>query len=376
MNPRPSPSLPGEAALGGPGRAALLLVLLLAVTGCGDDQPAGPPEGGMPAPEVAVAVATTGKVAIPLEYTGRAAGSKEVEVRARVSGILLERRYEEGRSVRKGDVLFVIDPEPYRAAVAQVRAELGGRPRAPRAGTAAAGPHRAAVRAECHEPAPAGRGGVGVRDGAGQRRGRARAPAHGRTRPGLHGSARAHRRLDQPRGSLRGQPRRRRCRIEPADANRPDAPGVRRVLGARRRSRTNASRAGAARRRAGREGVARRGGGRRRFGQPVVHRHLGRAGLRDRPRARHLRQRGRPHRAGPVRPGPRRGRDRAGFGLRSAIAGLAAMRVLPIAQYPEIAPPQVIVRASYPGAMPRRCSSRPSPRRWRTRSAASRACST
>ena len=125
MNPRPSPSLPGEAALGGPGRAALLLVLLLAVTGCGDDQPAGPPEGGMPAPEVAVAVATTGKVAIPLEYTGRAAGSKEVEVRARVSGILLERRYEEGRSVRKGDVLFVIDPEPYRAAVAQVRAELG-----------------------------------------------------------------------------------------------------------------------------------------------------------------------------------------------------------------------------------------------------------
>ncbi|MBL8731899.1 MAG: efflux RND transporter permease subunit, partial [Planctomycetes bacterium] len=32
------------------------------------------------------------------------------------------------------------------------------------------------------------------------------------------------------------------------------------------------------------------------------------------------------------------------------LAGLAAMRVLPIAQYPEIAPPQVIVRANYPGA--------------------------
>jgi len=60
-----------------------------------------------------------------LEYTGRAAGSKEVEVRARVSGILLERRYEEGSAVRQGEVLFRIDPEPYRAAAAQARAELG-----------------------------------------------------------------------------------------------------------------------------------------------------------------------------------------------------------------------------------------------------------
>ena len=33
-----------------------------------------------------------------------------------------------------------------------------------------------------------------------------------------------------------------------------------------------------------------------------------------------------------------------------ALAGIAAMRVLPIAQYPEIAPPQVMVRAVYPGA--------------------------
>jgi membrane fusion protein (multidrug efflux system) len=74
---------------------------------------------------VAVAEVTRGNVPTLLEYTGRAVGSRDVEVRARVSGILLERRYEEGSDVRQGELLFRIDPEPYRAAVAQARAELG-----------------------------------------------------------------------------------------------------------------------------------------------------------------------------------------------------------------------------------------------------------
>jgi membrane fusion protein (multidrug efflux system) len=105
-------------------RTALLLLSLGVTGGCGAPQ-GGPPAGEMPAPEVAVEQATVGRVPTLLEYTGRAAGSREVEVRARVGGILLERRYEEGQSVRRGDVLFVIDPEPYRAAAAQARAELG-----------------------------------------------------------------------------------------------------------------------------------------------------------------------------------------------------------------------------------------------------------
>ena len=79
----------------------------------------------MPPPEVTVATVTTGNVPTLLEYTGRAAGSRDVEIRARVSGILLERRYQEGSAVRKGDLLFRIDPEPYRAAAAQARAEVG-----------------------------------------------------------------------------------------------------------------------------------------------------------------------------------------------------------------------------------------------------------
>jgi membrane fusion protein (multidrug efflux system) len=41
-----------------------------------------------------------------------------------VSGILLERRYHEGRPIRRGDTMFLIDPEPFRAAVAQAKADL------------------------------------------------------------------------------------------------------------------------------------------------------------------------------------------------------------------------------------------------------------
>jgi membrane fusion protein (multidrug efflux system) len=101
---------------------AAVAALALFVAGCGKrgDQ------GGAPPPaEVAVAEVTRGNVPTLLEYTGRAVGSREVEVRARVSGILLERRYEEGSDVRQGELLFRIDPEPYRAAAAQARAELG-----------------------------------------------------------------------------------------------------------------------------------------------------------------------------------------------------------------------------------------------------------
>jgi membrane fusion protein (multidrug efflux system) len=104
-------------------RLLALLLTLATVAACG--RSGSEPGGEMPPPEVAVVAVTSGNVPVPLEFTGRAVGSKEVEVRARVSGILLERRYQEGSEVRQGDVLFRIDPEPYRAAAAQARAELG-----------------------------------------------------------------------------------------------------------------------------------------------------------------------------------------------------------------------------------------------------------
>lgn len=97
-----------------------LLAALAALSACGNDPAA---QMTPPPQEVTVVEVTHGALPLELEYTGRTAGSREVEVRARVSGILLERRYEEGRAVHQGDVLFRIDPDSFRATAAQARAE-------------------------------------------------------------------------------------------------------------------------------------------------------------------------------------------------------------------------------------------------------------
>ena len=100
-----------------------LTASLVVLSACG--RGAAQPGGGMPKPEVAVGTAASAPLPLQLTYTARAVGSREVEVRARVSGILETRRFIEGSAVKAGDVLFQIDPEPYRAAVAQARGELG-----------------------------------------------------------------------------------------------------------------------------------------------------------------------------------------------------------------------------------------------------------
>lgn len=63
---------------------------------------------------------------IPLnfEFSARAQGSKETEIRAQVSGILLKRNYVEGSKVEEGSVLFQIDPKPYELALNQANAHL------------------------------------------------------------------------------------------------------------------------------------------------------------------------------------------------------------------------------------------------------------
>ncbi len=118
------------------GAPSLLLASGLAVLGllaaCGGKEGGGGPEGapgggpgGAPPPaQVTVVTVEPRTVAVPYELTGRLEGSRQVEVRARVSGILLERTYDEGRPVRKGQTLFVIDPAPYRAEVQAAEAEL------------------------------------------------------------------------------------------------------------------------------------------------------------------------------------------------------------------------------------------------------------
>ena len=59
-----------------------------------------------------------------VEAVGQIEGSKEVEVMARVSGILLKRAYSEGEIVKAGATLFKIDPAPFEIALAQAKAQL------------------------------------------------------------------------------------------------------------------------------------------------------------------------------------------------------------------------------------------------------------
>lgn len=107
--------------------AALVLAALLAGCGKGDQTagtPAGGPPGGMPPMPVSAIEVRPQQVPVTIEAIGQAEGSKEVEVRARVSGILTKRLYKEGDSVKAGTPLFTIDRAPYEIALAQAHAAV------------------------------------------------------------------------------------------------------------------------------------------------------------------------------------------------------------------------------------------------------------
>lgn len=71
----------------------------------------------MPPVSVRVMESVKSDMPIVLEYTGQTTGYKEAEVRAQVSGILIKKDYREGEPIKAGQILFRIDPAPYRAAL-------------------------------------------------------------------------------------------------------------------------------------------------------------------------------------------------------------------------------------------------------------------
>ncbi|MBP6116117.1 MAG: efflux RND transporter periplasmic adaptor subunit [Neisseriaceae bacterium] len=96
------------------------LALSIALTGCKKEEAPQAP----PALPVTLLTVQAQDVPVQFEYVGQAAGSREVEVRARVGGILQKRLFTEGRPVKAGDVLFQLDPAPFKAAYDQANAAM------------------------------------------------------------------------------------------------------------------------------------------------------------------------------------------------------------------------------------------------------------
>jgi len=98
-------------------------VTALILSGCARNE-AAEQKAMPPLPQVTVAPAISRKVTEFDEFTGRFEAVERVEVRPRVSGYISSVNFKDGSEVKKGDVLFVIDPRPYIAERDKARAQL------------------------------------------------------------------------------------------------------------------------------------------------------------------------------------------------------------------------------------------------------------
>jgi membrane fusion protein, multidrug efflux system len=98
----------------------LIPILAMSVAACGQKaQQATPP----PPPQVDVAVPLKHKITEWDEFTGRFEALARVDIRARVTGYLVEQRFRDGQFVKQGDVLFVIDPRPFEYDMRRAEAQ-------------------------------------------------------------------------------------------------------------------------------------------------------------------------------------------------------------------------------------------------------------
>jgi membrane fusion protein (multidrug efflux system) len=124
MHRRPRSSFAARAVL-----PAAFLAALLGLAACGknDDKPAGANAaqgGGMPPPAVGVVTVSATSVPLYTELPGRVEAARSAQVRARVTGIVQKRLFQEGSDVKANQALFLIDPAPYQAALASAQAQL------------------------------------------------------------------------------------------------------------------------------------------------------------------------------------------------------------------------------------------------------------
>jgi membrane fusion protein (multidrug efflux system) len=100
-------------------RPTLVVAAAVFVTACGNPEPP-----AMPPMEVTVVTVEPRDVPIHLDMIGQTLGSVDIPIRARVDGVLEEIHFLEGRDVTKGQLLYVIDPTPFRAKVVEAKGRL------------------------------------------------------------------------------------------------------------------------------------------------------------------------------------------------------------------------------------------------------------
>src|SRR5688572_25976345 len=102
------------------GAAAVLLLTGLAAGGCKSEQVQVAP----PPPEVVITSVERRDVPVVMELVGQTKGAQDVEIRARIEGFVDRVAFQEGTLVRRGQLLYRIDPKPLEAVLANARADL------------------------------------------------------------------------------------------------------------------------------------------------------------------------------------------------------------------------------------------------------------
>lgn len=119
LNLKPTRALPCRVSLQ-PLKCMLACAAVLCCTGCG--KPAALPTAGPI--EVTVMKVEPHDTPVDFEFTAQTQSSREVEIRARVDGFLDKRVYTEGQLVKTGQVLFLMDPKPFDAALKTAKGQL------------------------------------------------------------------------------------------------------------------------------------------------------------------------------------------------------------------------------------------------------------
>jgi membrane fusion protein (multidrug efflux system) len=101
-------------------KAVLAGLAFLLLSGCGQKQAAAPP----PPPDVEVVDVEQRDVPIYSEWVAALDGYVNADIRPQVTGYLIKQNYREGTVVRKGELLFEIDPRPFQAALEQTKGQL------------------------------------------------------------------------------------------------------------------------------------------------------------------------------------------------------------------------------------------------------------